>query len=652
MAKLLKVFKKNLKNSSNRSLEVYGDTIQDCLNAASEYFELEVEEMDYEILSKGKDYIFYKVPYHIRAFPFVEISDDNIQSSSVDSFTSNFSFNNEVVNKDENGNFFVKWNMNGVFVKVSPKKGNGKDVTLLEVEEYLKNRGVEKYKKSFLKEIVENKENKSIHLGTMVPSGKLAKYDIEVKDNDLNAFVTLYAPQYKERDLTEKDIERAIRDMRIIIDVDKKAVRHHINNCIFSTPFIAVKGKEPVYGKDAYIKYYVNTSNNNLLMENDSGQVDYKESSLIENVSKDKLLAEKIPKTLGQEGTDLFGVNIPASSGKDIKFHHIKGKGTYFSKDEMKLYASENGQVLYVDGKLKVEPVYETSEDIGPKTGNIRFNGSVVINGSVLDGYVVEADKDIEVKGTLQKGVLKAKGNIMIRGGCSGGGKVISESGTVYSKFVQNSEIDSSKDVIVSEGIVHSNVSSGCRIICSGKKASIIGGDIKVKELIIASNIGSAAAPKTNIEMGYAPVLIKEKYEIEEGIAKLVEDLKTVKMNLKSMEARKKADALSFDEEAQEELARLIQEDEKFQRLVEEERKKLDEFNHNMIKNGFSALIYIRERLFSNVFIKIKNASFSSKGTNKQSGCYFEEVGKINFNPLEGVKLQQELNKFSKKNRE
>ena len=652
MKEFLKLCKDQLE-TSNKVIEIIGDTLEECLTVASENLNLPREEIDYQIISKAQKFFFYKTPYHIRAF---SVFNSTHSLDKTDDSLSDYSnvFSKEKYAKDEikiqNGEFFIEWNKKkGVSLKVTAPETRGKEVILKEVEKALLERGVEKYDKSKVSKCVQKKSGKFIHISNM-ETNQTADYKLEIDRDNVKATLTLKKPLYKEANLTLTDLEIEILSRRIITPINKKEVQYYLDNHIFSTPFTITEAKPAIQGKNAYIKFHVEIHKKpKFLLNSELSQINYKELNLIENVSKDQLLAEKIEAIPSQEGSDLFGNKIYAEDGKDLHFEYVQGKGTYLDKKTKKLlYSSEEGQVIYGDGKLKVEPIYEVHGDVGPKTGNIDFNGSVIVNGNILDNYSVKSKKSIEIKGTVQKAKLEAQEDIIIQGGCSGKSEVVSLKESVFVKFIQSSSVDAHKNIVVSQGIINSNISAGMKIICVGKKSSIIGGFIKVKELIITSNLGSDTAPKTIIEMGYSPVLIKEKHKLEKNIENLLTEYKKLKKDIKATEERKKADPLSFDQEEQNQLASLKEKHKELEIIIKNERDYLEKFNIEFVKQGFNSKLYIKKSLFSNVHIFIKKASISSNSKKKLQGFYFEEATEIKFQHLALLDLQEIINSIVK----
>ena len=78
---------------------------------------------------------------------------------------------------------------------------------------------------------------------------------------------------------------------------------------------------------------------------------------------------------------------------------------------------------------IEVVNTYVVNGDVDYSTGNIQFNGNVVINGTVPDGFEVKAEGDIVVMKIAESARLEAGRDIIIKGGVQGKGKGLVSAG-------------------------------------------------------------------------------------------------------------------------------------------------------------------------------------------------------------------------------
>jgi len=90
--------------------------------------------------------------------------------------------------------------------------------------------------------------------------------------------------------------------------------------------------------------------------------------------------------------------------------------------------------------------------------------------------------------------------------------------------------------VVVSDGIINSQVDANKRIICRGKRAHIVGGRLRAAEEISAKNLGSpTSGTETICEVGIDP---KSKMQLEALTAKKVgmeKQLEEIQLNLQTL---------------------------------------------------------------------------------------------------------------------
>jgi uncharacterized protein (DUF342 family) len=241
---------------------------------------------------------------------------------------------------------------------------------------------------------------------------------------------------------------------------------------------------------------------------------------------------------------------LPAKNGRDIALP--LGKNVHVGDDGVTIIADINGQVVLSQGKINVESIYTVNGDVGLKTGNIIFLGTVVINGNVEDGFSVKAAGNIEVNGTVSKAELDAEGDIIVHQGITGKNSGTVKAGrSLWARFIENANVESGNMVVVSDGIINSQVDAYKQIICQGKRAHIVGGRLRASEEINAKSLGSpTSGTETICEVGIDPV---SKVQLEELVVKKAEiekQLEEIHLNLQTLiNIKKQRKSLPEDKE-------------------------------------------------------------------------------------------------------
>lgn len=350
---------------------------------------------------------------------------------------------------------------------------------------------------------------------------------VTISPDRLEAMMLITAPEGEGRAVTVETALEGLKVAGVIYGVDRQIIEESIMRQQFFKSFVCARGEKPVDGEAGRVIHHFNIEEQKKPSINEDGTVDFKNLDLIENVRQNDLLAEQVLPTEGIPGKDVMGNVIPSKPGKPARFQ--PGKFVELSSDSLQMHASVDGQVFVRDGKITVSPVYQVPANVDNTTGNIRFNGKVLVKGNVKSGFVIEADGDIEVEGVVEGAILKSNSNIVLKRGIQGNNQAeLYCKGDLIARYIENTKINSGGNV-EADCILHSVVYARRKILIKGKKGLIVGGVVKAGEEIAAQVIGSSMGTQTQIEVGIDPNL-KEKFD--QAKAKLKETVKNLE-NLK-----------------------------------------------------------------------------------------------------------------------
>lgn len=311
-------------------------------------------------------------------------------------------------------------------------------------------------------------------------------------------------------------------------------------------------GLYPRHGMDGKVELLVDAgeSTEQRPLEREDGKVDHKELLRLSNVRKGQMIARLLPPGEGQPGKDVTGADIPGKPGRPARLK--PGKNVVLSPDESAMYAAIDGLVSRTDrDKLNVFPLYEVKGDVDYGVGNIDFVGTVVIKGNVLSGFSVRAAGDIRVVGGVEGADLTAGGSIEITGGIIGYHKGSVNAGTdVKVAFIQDGNVSSGQDVVVSQSIMHSNVRAGRDVLCGGTKGLIVGGIVQAGVKVSARTIGNSMSTATSVEVGVLPELRNEIDALRKRLRELLDQSGKTAKALALLEQMAAAGTLPPDKQA------------------------------------------------------------------------------------------------------
>jgi len=261
--------------------------------------------------------------------------------------------------------------------------------------------------------------------------------------------------------------------------------------------FVVARGRRPVHGIDGRVDFKVDVSGQPIYRAEDAAaRIDFRQATKISTVKQGDIIAELVPPTKGEKGFTLSGKELPARDGKPAILR--PGSGAQVDAAGRFFTAAAEGRPVYCGGIISVSPVYEVAGDVDLKTGNVKFNGHVIVQGNVTDDAVIEANS-VEINGVVGAAAIIARGAVTIRGGINGRDRGrIEAQGNVFAKYINQTAVIAYGDVVAVREIVNS------RIWCLGRVRAdtILGGECLALRGIEAGLLGSEIGVTTLLEPG------------------------------------------------------------------------------------------------------------------------------------------------------
>lgn len=273
------------------------------------------------------------------------------------------------------------------------------------------------------------------------------------------------------------------------------------------------------------------------------GKIDYKKSKSILTATTGQLLAHVGPSIPGVPGTDIFGETVGFDCIKDDSYL-IAGSGVMVSTDAggTDYFAAISGNVILNGAILDVVNMYVVEGDVDYTTGNITFNGSVLITGTVIDGFEVTADGDIFVSKIVESAKLVAGRDVIVKGGVLGRSKgLISAGRDIRIGYAQNAHLEAQGNIYIGNYAVNSYIATSKQLVMLEKRGSVIGGEVYALRGIDVRLLGSENSTKTYVEAGTDYMVLRMVKEMnaviefcEQNVHKINEALKTLASKLVS----------------------------------------------------------------------------------------------------------------------
>lgn len=455
-----------------------------------------------------------------------------------------------------------------------------------------------------------------------------SEVEIAIEKNDKSASLIL-RPSYGGKEIAPDEIMTRIQQYGIVFGVDSECIQKAILEKVYDEPIVFAKAREPFHGTDARIQYEFQLEFKMTPREMEHDKVDYKELQMVFAVNKGEIVAKKIPATSGEAGCTIKGRSIPAKPGKDVSL--VAGRNAAVSDDGLSICSKIDGQPMLKGRNVFVEPVLIVPGDVNYSIGNINFKGSVRISGSVMSGFVVKATEDIQVDGVVEDCFIEAGRDISIRGGVLGAEKGSVIAGRdIHMSFVENCVVEAGRNIFVGD-VLNSEISAGDTIDVLLGKGRVFGGKLSARNLVTTNILGSGAAEKTQVAVGYEPKTIARLKNLGEVLAKVTYTRDEIVKHIQAMNDLKQTNSLPEEKLVLHQ--RLLVTEEELRHNIEELTGEIDMLKNTMTK-AMQPLVKIRKTCYPNVRIKIGKLFFDCF-EEYNSAVFFEEEDTIKVNVYE-----------------
>jgi uncharacterized protein (DUF342 family) len=203
-----------------------------------------------------------------------------------------------------------------------------------------------------------------------------------------------------------------------------------------------------------------------------------------------------------KSGMDVLGRKIFATALK-ATYTIEPGPGVE-RREDGKYYATISGMPKIERHAVSCLQVYVHRGDINLKSGDINFDGTVEVKGSIDNGARVSAKGDLIVRGSIGRSRIHCGGDLSVANGI-----VTSREGMVHVKgdvralFIENSRIIVEGELGVEQSIINSDCKVAGEIFTKSAAKGLIGGGVVLSETGIRTlDLGFQDGEKTICRVG------------------------------------------------------------------------------------------------------------------------------------------------------
>ncbi len=294
------------------------------------------------------------------------------------------------------------------------------------------------------------------------------------------------------------------------------------------------RGSPPVAGEDGYLEWVAgydptegsqpaNRSDEDdgveVSPEETDDRVNYYESTVYKMATEGDHIATIIEPTAGCDGAGVDGAVIPAVGGKTFSLRTDQSVDVL---DDGKVISRQSGLISYEGNYLRILDVLDIPGYVDFGTGNIEFDGDIVVQKGIRDCFRVTCSGTLTVHGLIEAAHLSVGSDAVFNRGMAGREKgTIEVHGSLHARYLEGVSGRIYKNVEADKEVVNCSLVIGKSLRIQG--GSLIGGSTRVGQSVELDVVGSQVGIPTMVSVGDIPELTDAYLRIEELLSPVEE---------------------------------------------------------------------------------------------------------------------------------
>lgn len=474
-----------------------------------------------------------------------------------------------------------------------------------------------------------------------------AKLQIKLPPDKLSA-IAIIRTAYGGKPITPEHVKQALQESEVRRGINQKALGLLLKESYKASPGTVLKrrfatGKPAKDGIDGCWISDTQTLLQQLStpQKREDGTVDMLDFGEILTVSEGELLMHLEPPTEGENGFTVTGELLPAVPGKECPF--MPAEGVALGENPHHIVATRQGIPVEHARGIRVDQIY-TTQKVDLSSGNITFDGSVIVQGNVEDAMRIEATGDVTVGGSVHHATIIAGGNILVRQGVFG--KQVDKDikqltpedlncclcaeGEVHVGFAQYTQLRAREGIQVDKQLLHCHSTTYGQLALGNEKerqSKLIGGVTLAAQGISGAHYGTDAFIPTLIELCHdAEELLEQEKAYSgqlSGQKELLDQLEPILPKLVAIKSKPGVEA---------KLKKVIQ-------TIKHTRKQMDNLQLQMgkLRNERderlkTCTLLARGMIYPNVKVSIAGQTFKISREYPGGGIHYSD-GEIQYSP-------------------
>ncbi len=467
--------------------------------------------------------------------------------------------------------------------------------------------------------------------GEFMAESAAPKVHISADQLEASIYFPLPAPSEERRVFTKQQLLNILRAEDVVYGIDMSIIESLADHIIYDRELHVASGRAPEPGIQGYFEYKFDAEVDKSPTIREDGTADYRNIKLFEIVHVDDVIAIYHPAIQGNAGISVKNEVLEPVPVRDLP--PIGGRGFERSEDGLTYTSTINGKIEMTGNRIIISPVFEITGSADLSTGNIIFNGDVVIGGGVCEGIIIKADGNVTIEGLVEHCEIYAGKDLVLKSGVKGGDMtVISAQGNITAEFLEYCTVKAGGD-ITADVLFKSNVECDGRIDLNGKKSAIIGGMVSAVQGIDVANVGNNFGTITHISVGVDSKRQKEMASLKNKIDAVSENIIKIKQGLEDFDRLGEERGVSYkDDPRRIQLLRVKIRDES---VVAQQKSELERLER-VAEGGKRASVRVFDTVFAGVRVAIDDHATNVNDYQRHIE-FFKTRNGIRMDILEGI---------------
>ncbi len=343
-------------------------------------------------------------------------------------------------------------------------------------------------------------------------------FSVSLSADEMEAFITLN----DKVKVTRADVMKALKHSHVTHGIIEEEIDNLIKGKGYNKSVLIARGQPSVEGPAGRYEYFVRTDLNTQCRELPDGSLDFDSVEDFEFIKAGQVFAVYHEAEFGPHGYTVTGRLLPVRKGREKSV--LTGKGFLLAKDKRTYMATISGRIEIQGQNVEITQTL-VLENVSRSSGNIDFDGCVMVTGDVESETVINATGDVLINGNVEAANIHSDGNVFLRRGANGRGTgSITAGKDIEGRFLESCHIEAGGDIRAAS-CVNCEIFAGRWVKVPGENGMLAGGITYAKAGLEVQNLGNHAGLVTKIRLGDRDILVRQQDDMDEKIREVEREL-------------------------------------------------------------------------------------------------------------------------------